>query len=76
MTKRKKHLFKTRTSKKIGPGTRLTVTKKGIGISTKIPGTKHSYSTRTGLTKRRRPKKKTGCSAAILLIMLALFLLT
>lgn len=70
MTKRRKSLFKTRTSKKIGPNTRLTLTKKGLGVSTKIPGTRYSVSSRTGLTNRGR--KKDGCAVLLAVALTAL----
>lgn len=71
MAKRRKSLFKTRRSKKIAPGTRVTLTKKGLGMSVKTPiGT---YSTRTGKITKKRKK---GCGLLLAsLVMSSLGLL-
>ncbi len=72
MTRRRK-LFSTRRSKKIAPGVRLTLTKKGVGMSVKIPGA-GSYSTRTG--KVGKTEKK-GCLPTVLsIVILPLLLIT
>jgi len=57
-------LFKTRRSKKIAPGVRVTLTKKGPGVSVKTPV--GSYSTRKRKVTQR--KKSKGCG-----LLLALF---
>jgi hypothetical protein len=59
---RKRKLFGVRRSKKIAPGVRVTLTKKGPGMSVKIPGV-GSYSTRTG-----KIRKKKGCGLLMLLL--------
>ncbi len=66
MTKRRRSFFRSRRSKKIAPGVRVTSTKKGPGISVKTP--LGSYSTRTGKIRRR---KKKSCCLLMLLIFLA-----
>lgn len=68
MTKRRKALFKTRMVKKIGPGTRLTLTTKGIGISTSVPKTGISYSSRGGLRVSKRRSRKGCASLAVVLL--------
>ena len=66
MAKRRKSLFKTRRSKKIAPGTRITLTKKGLGMSVKTPiGT---YSTRTGKITKKRKK---GCCPLLAFLILS-----
>jgi hypothetical protein len=59
---RRRKLFSTRRSKKIAPGVRLTLTKKGPGMSLKVPGL-GSYSTRTGRVGQRPSKKSCGLFA-------------
>ena len=62
---RRRKLFSTRRSKKIAPGVRITLTKKGPGMSVKVPGL-GSYSTRTGKVRRSRKGRKKGCGAILL----------
>jgi hypothetical protein len=59
---RRRQLFSTTRSKKIAPGVRVTLTRKGPRMSVKVPGL-GSYSTRTGRVSQRPSKKGCGLFA-------------